>query len=169
MKKETHGVFSRGAGGLLASCLFFSFLMTLCGLACLGIQKSLLNGSCNYKGKAHLIPLLGFVIIFRLEKHFWTHPMLLKYFFFTSTTISGIFWCLIIQRLYALYFFLGLCYVHPLPYLIWPKIHHAFSPSTSNVPTWYAFVNSIFNAWIDVYAFIRTCLASVVNASSGMI
>ena len=105
MKKETHGVFSRGAGGLLASCLFFSFLMTLCGLPCLGIQKSLLNGSCNYKGKAHLIPLLGFVIIFRLEKHFWTHPMLLKYFFFTFTTISGIFWCLIIQRLYALYFF----------------------------------------------------------------
>ena len=71
-----------------------------------------------------------FVTIFRLEKHFWAHPLLLKHVF----TFTNFFWNLLVldtTKLYAfvsspLTFFIYLCYLHPWPCSIWVKNHHAF-------------------------------------------
>ena len=71
-----------------------------------------------------------FITIFRLEKHFWAHPLLLKHVF----TFTNFFWNLLVldtTKLYAfvsspLTFFIYLCYLHPWPCSIWVKNHHAF-------------------------------------------
>ena len=77
-----------------------------------------------------LILLQRVVIIFRLELHLWTHPLLLKISSSLLPTISGIFWCFILTsiRLCLPYLFIlfHLCYLHPWPCLIWPNSHHAF-------------------------------------------